>query len=546
MYLRETRRQNKDGTTVSYLQLAHNERHPVSRVSSTKVIHNFGRADQVDREALARLVRSISRVLDPAEAARAEASGEVSVLDSRPMGGAWVLDQLWRRLGIDRAIARVAGRRKLGPQVERVIFALVANRALDPLSKLAAGRWTRERAYIEGLPELDSQPAYRAMDLLLGALEELQQEVFFAVADLLSLEVDLLFFDTTSTYFETEQPDELRRRGHSKDHRPDLPQVIVGMAVTRQGIPVRVWSWPGNTNDQELVRQAKADLAGWALNRVVWVVDRGFCSEENRRYLQRGGSHYIMGEKLRSEGAEAQAALARQGRYRQVAPNLRVKEVVIDEGVMRDRFVICHNPEQAARDAGVRAELVSQLENEIAGSDRLPLVERDALYGRLGAKPGYKRFLRRSAGGRVRIDRAAIAAERRLDGKYLLRTSDQTLSATDIALGYKALLEAERGWRDMKSTLELRPVHHRLADRIRAHVQLCWLALLLVRVIEVTVGDTWRNVRDELERMHLVSLATADGQVAQRSLTTAGQRTILAALGLPEPPRFFSFSPAAD
>ncbi len=548
MYLRETHRHNKDGTTVSYLQLAHNERHPVTRVPTTKVIHNFGRADRVDREGLARLVRSISRVLDPADAARAEASGEVSVIDSRPMGGAFVLDQLWQRLGIGRAIQKVAGGRKIEASVERILFALAANRALDPLSKLAAGRWIGERVFIEDLPELESQPAYRAMDFLLDALPELQREVFFGVADLLNLEVDLLFFDTTSTYFESEGDGDggLRRRGHSKDHRPDLPQVVIGMAVTREGIPVRVWSWPGNQNDQELVRQAKADLAGWALNRVVWVADRGFSSAENRRYLQRGGSHYILGEKLRGEGAEARAALSRQGRYRTVAPNLRVKEVVIDDGVMRDRFVICHNPDQAARDAGVRGELLAQLAAEIDGSDRLPAGERAALFGRLSAITGYRRFLRRSAGGLVRIDRAVAAAEKRLDGKYLLRTSDRTLSAADIALGYKALLEVERGWRDMKSTLDLRPVYHRLEDRIRAHVQLCWLALLLIRVIETSVGDTWRNVRDELERMHLVSMQTPDGTVAQRSLTTPGQRAILAKLGLPEPPRYFSFTPVAD
>jgi len=229
-----------------------------------------------------------------------------------------------------------------------------------------------------------------------------------------------------------------------------------------------------------------------------------------------------------------------------VAANLRVKEVVIDEGVMRDRFVICHNPDEAARDGAVRAELVARLEAEIEGSDRLPPGERAALFGRLSAITGYRRFLRRSAGGLVRIDRAAVAAEKRLDGKYLLRTSDRTLSAADIALGYKALLEVERGWRDMKSTLDLRPVYHRLEDRIRAHVQLCWLALLLIRVIETTASDTWRNVRDELERMHLVSMQTPDGTVAQRSLTTPGQRAILAKLGLPEPPRYFSFTPVAD
>jgi hypothetical protein len=384
------------------------------------------------------------------------------------------------------------------------------------------------------------------MDFLLDALGELQKEVFFAVADLLNLEVDLLFFDTTSTHFESEGDPEggLRRRGHSKDHRPDLPQVVIGMAVTRGGIPVRVWTWPGNHNDSELVREAKADLAGWSLNRVVWVLDRGFCSAENRRYLQRGGSHYIMGERLRSDQAEAQAALARQGRYRTVAGNLRVKEVVLDEGTMRDRFVVCLNPEQALRDRAVREELVAQLRSEIAGSDRLPAAARQALYGRLHAKPGYRRLLRQTPAGRLRIDRAGVAAEARLDGKYLLRTSDKTLSAEDVALGYKSLLEAERGWRDMKSTLDLRPVYHRRPDRIRAHVQLCWLALLLVRVVETTSADTWPNVRHELERMHLVTLATGEGTVAQRSTTTPRQRQILALLGLPEPPRYFDFRPS--
>jgi len=545
MYLRETRRQNKDGTVVRYLQLAHSERHPVSGVPQAKVIHNFGRADQVDREGLARLVRSISRMLDPAEAAVAQSAGEVSVLDSRPAGGAWVLGELWRRLGIGAAITRVAQGRRVDAAVERALFALVANRALDPLSKLAATRWVGERVFVEGLPTLADDQAYRAMDFLLDALEELQKEVFFAVADLLNLEVDLLFFDTTSTYFESEGDGEggLRRRGHSKDHRPDLPQVVIGMAVTRGGIPVRVWCFAGNTADQELVRQAKADLAGWSLNRVVWVCDRGFASAENRRYLQRGGSHYILGEKLRSDSPEAQAALSRQGRYHTVAANLRVKELVIDEGVMRDRFVICLNPEQALRDRAVREELLAQLRSAIAGSDRLGASERAARYGRLHAMPGYRRFLRQTPAGRLRIDRAGVAAEARLDGKYLLRTSDQTLSAEDVALGYKALQEAERGWREMKSTLDLRPVHHRRADRIQAHVQLCWLALLLVRVIETTTTDTWRNVRHELERMHLVTLATSEGTVAQRSTTTPRQRQILTLLGLPEPPRFFDFTP---
>ena len=137
-------------------------------------------------------------------------------------------------------------------------------------------------------------------------------------------------------------------------------------------------------------------------------------------------------------------------------------------------------------------------------------------------------------------------AEANFDGKFLLRTSDESLTAADIAQGYKGLYEAERGWRDLKSSIDLRPVYHHREDRIRAHIQIQWLALLLLRVAETTVGDTWRNIRDELERMHLVTLATTDGHVAQRSELTAGHRSILRALDLPEPPRFIDFTPAAE
>jgi hypothetical protein len=211
---------------------------------------------------------------------------------------------------------------------------------------------------------------------------------------------------------------------------------------------------------------------------------------------------------------------------------------------MRDRFVVCHNPEQAERDRFVRDQLLGQLRDAIAGSDHLPAPERAELAGRLANYPGLNRFLRTTPAGRLRVDRAAVAAEARLDGKFLLRTSDPTLSAEDVALGYKQLLEVERGWRDMKSTLDLRPVYHHLERRIRAHVLLCWLALLLIRLAETATGDTWRNLRHELDRMHRVTLATDAGIVTQRTATTAHQAAILRDLKIPEPPRFFDFTTA--
>jgi IS4 transposase len=180
----------------------------------------------------------------------------------------------------------------------------------------------------------------------------------------------------------------------------------------------------------------------------------------------------------------------------------------------------------------------------IAGSDAWSHRERDELVGSLRDRPGLRRYLRRTKEGKLRIDRAAVERERKLDGKWLLRTSDETLAAEDLAAAYRQLVAVERGWRDMKGALRLRPVFHHREDRIRSHVQLCWLALLLMRVVENVGGDTWRNIRDELERMHLVSLASKDGSVAQRSLTTPAQRAILSSLELPEPPRFADFSPS--
>ena len=210
-----------------------------------------------------------------------------------------------------------------------------------------------------------------------------------------------------------------------------------------------------------------------------------------------------------------------------------------DGGVRAQRFVACHNPEQADRDQQVRANLIAHLRELIEGSDGWSARRRDELVGSLKTKAGLRRYLRRTTAGLLRVDAAAAKREAHLDGTWLLRTSDATLTPEDLAAAYQQLLAVERGWRDMKSSLGLRPVHHRREDRIRGHIQLCWLALLLIRVVENTTHDTWRNTRHELDRMHLVSLATPDGAVAQRSLTTPGQRAVLAALNLAEPPRFF-------
>src|SRR6185437_5167607 len=207
MYLRSTPRRNKDGSEVRYLQLAHNVWDPQKRRSAVQVVYNFGREDTANREALQRLVASITRFLDP-EAALAAAADGLEFTESRPLGGTWVLDALWSRLGIGKEMRRLLKGRRLDETAERVLFALAANRALAPSSKLAASRWVNEDVLVTGLAATSDDACYRAMDWLTEITGDLERKVFDNLADLLNLEVDLLFFDTTSTYFETEGEDE--------------------------------------------------------------------------------------------------------------------------------------------------------------------------------------------------------------------------------------------------------------------------------------------------------------------------------------------------
>ena len=560
MYLRTTQRRRKDGSLVRYLQLAHNQR--VGGVTRAEVLLNLGREDELDVEGLRRLARSIRRYTDPGqEGGSIEPAEGLEVVASRPLGGAWLLDALWRRLGIPAALRELLGARRFATDVERVLFALVCNRALAPCSKLRAAEWASHDVAIPGPEAMDDDQAYRALDLLVEADAEakVQEAVFFACADLLNLEVDLLFFDTTSTYFEAEpdgesEADQLPFRvfGHSKDHRPDLPQVVIGLAVTREGIPVRVWVWPGNTSDQTVIAQVKDDLRGWRLGRCVWVVDRGFSSDDNLRYLTRGGGHWIAGERMRDGSPDAQAALARPGRYQTVRDNLRVKDVRLGEGDGARRFVVCHNPAEAERDKLERDTQLTRLEAELARIEtaRAKAKTTKAREAHTRAEcalrdhPTLSRYLRQTASGRLLIDRRKVAAEERLDGKYLLSSSDPDLTAEEIALGYKNLREAERSFRDLKTTLELRPVFHRLEQRIRAHVVVCWLALLLIRIAERATGESWRRIATELQRLHLVTLQGPAGAVQQTTPATDVHRAILAALNVEPPPRITALEPA--
>jgi hypothetical protein len=568
MFLRFTSRTNADGSVVRYVALAHNRR--VDGRIKPDVLMNLGRADQVDVAGLRRLAASIGKhfgdgggLTDAAETGAVAGAAPLEVVDARTLGSIWLLDQRWQRLEVGAAVRTATDARRFTTNMERVLFALVANRAVAPMSKLSAAEWASQDAAIPGLSTMDEDQAYRAMDLLVDAdtTGRVQESVFFAVANLLNLEVDLLFFDTTSTYFERDDEetgdDGFRRFGHSKDHRPDLPQIVIGLAVTREGIPVRCWCWPGNSNDQQVLAEVRDDLRDWKLGRVITVVDRGFSSADNLAYLRRAGGHYIAGMRMRDGDPLVETVLSRQGRYQQVRDNLRVKEVRLDATDVR--FIVCHNPEQADRDAQQRGDAITRITAELAriGEQRARDASRpkpdktrqrnEAAHVRaecaLRDHPTLGRWLTQQTNGRLKINTGKVKAEARLDGKYLIATSDPHLSTEDAALGYKNLLEAERGFRDLKSTLLLRPVFHRLEHRIRAHVLICWLALLLTRVAERGSSQTWRNINRQLGRITQVTLAGPAGTIVQTTPLNAAQKAIYQALSTQPPARIAAFDP---
>lgn len=545
---------------VEYVQLAHNEW--VDGRSRTKVVHGFGRKDRLDTEALKRLIGSISRFLDPDDAAAVQQDLGLETpfefLGAKEYGGTYLLDGLWERLGIGGVLKKLAGEREFGVDVERLLFALVAQRALAPGSKLAAESWVNDAAFVDGLPEVEVQQLYRAMDFLLEAHDDIQREVFWSVKNLFNLEVDLIFVDTTSTYFEIEGEDEvddavgagaddetaagLRKRGYSKDSRADLAQAVLGFAVTRDGIPVRCWVWPGNTVDVSVVEEVKKDLNDWKLGRVIMVMDTGFNSAENRRTLQGAGDAFIIGEKMRlGKGGALPEALTRAGRYKTLANGLKVKEVIINRGsVAARRFVVVHNPEQAERDEMKRNDIIAEAERRLAGLGDLTGKSHTKAVCDLRAHKVFGRYLRELKSGALKLDKAKIAAEAKLDGKYLISTSDEHLSTEDVVLGYKQLHEIERVNRDLKHTVDVRPVYHRRGDRIKAHVLLCWLALLLIRIAENESGESWHQLKRIFRPLLVAEHQTQHGVISQTNKLTANQKRVLDGLNLKAPKRYLA------
>lgn len=541
MYIRTITRANKDGSKVTYIQLAHNERDSKTGVAKAKVLFNFGRIENLDIKQLKRLVKSISRFLPAEDALEAQVllqqRGQSFKFNwSRSFGGAYLLSALWQQLHFGPMLQKQVVERQFQTPIAQVIFVMVANRCLAPSSKLSISDWVEKDIFIAGLTKLDVQVLYRAMDFLLLHQNAIEQEIYWAVADLLNLEVDLILYDTTSSYFETENETELKKRGYSKDKRGDLPQVVIGLAVTRLGIPVKHWVLPGNTMDMSTIEIVKNDLAAWRLNRVIFVNDAGMTSEANLQYLQRAGGHYIVGRKLCSGDIVAERALRHKGPYTQLDDHLFAKEIVLGKGEKRKRVALVKNLKEQQRAAETRKKLVQKLREQIAPFNRRRNTSKsNKALDRLKSHRVYGKYLVKLKDGRLKIDKEKLRREKRYDGKYLVESSDDTLKLQDIVFGYKQLYDVEDAFRTLKTVIELRPNHHSRDDRIRCHVFLCFIALVLVRIIEHKTGQTWSRVRDEMQRIHCGEFQIDSNTIRQLTELTKAQKEILKKLNIKEP-----------
>jgi transposase len=558
MYLRTTQRTNRDGSSVSYYQLAHNERDPVTKKPSAKVIHNFGRTDELDRDALVRLCRSIARVCGlkvtdvlteggrtSGTAAHRGLPEDVTIIRTVELGTVLLIWALWERLGIGPALREALKKSGCSVRYDLAAFAMTSNRLCEPASKL--GVWERwiKKIHLPGSEELKLPQMYEAMDLMHEHMAEIERRVFFTTSDLLNLDVDVIFYDTTTATFSIDEEDEdeededgkitisLRKRGRNKEGG-FAPQIVVALAVTKDGLPVRSWVFPGNTADSTTVETVKADLKGWKLGRALFVADGGMNSEDNRLELARGCGKYLLASRMGSVKEIKEEVLTRPGRYKVVSENLHVKETIVGDGVRQVRYILCYNPREAERQRLHRDKIVEELKQELGQHKDKTATAQWAI--ELKASKRYGKYLKITTSKALELDPAAIKDAERFDGKWVVETNDDTLTPSDAASGYKALLVIERCFRSLKRVqIHLMPMHHWLTQRIETHVKICVLALLIERVAEHETGKNWMWIRETMRGLQATRFETPSYHFSERNEPPAEALAILKKLKIDLP-----------
>ncbi len=532
-----------------YLQIVENSRHD-GRVRQ-RVLTTLGRLDELRQAGhLDGLLASGARFAEHVLLVTAHRSGQVPAITCRRLGPTLIFERLWRETGCQHVLAELLARRHFDFPVERAVFLTVLHRLCATGSDRAAQRW-KEDYLIDGADEVALHQLYRTMAWLGDQLPSNQQQGFtklvprctkdvieeqlFARRSDLFSELDIVFFDTTSLYFEGEGGETLGQYGHSKDHRPDLHQLVVGAVLDGEGRPICCELWPGNTADvTTLIPVVDRLRQRFRIRKACIVADRGMICQETLEELEGTRRPYILGARMRKHKEVREQVLADKGRFRLVhdlrekstdpAP-LKVKEVWVHDR----RYVVCVNVEQVEHDRRQRAEIVTALQEQLRQGDK-------SLVG----NKGYRRYLKVEGDRHFAIDEAKLEEEARYDGTWVLRTNTE-LSAAEVALQYKKLWMVEQWFRSCKSLLDTRPIFHRRDETIRGHVFCSFLALVLRQELQARLQARghhfeWADVVRDLERVQYVEVAQGGKHYLLRSELQGTAGHVFQSAGVAVPP----------
>jgi transposase len=516
-----------------------------------KVIGTLGRLDRLTETGeLDSLLRSGVRFSEKLAFIDSYEKGQLPSTEDVRIGLPLVFERLWKETGISTVIEELLGDRKYRFSVERAIFVTVLHRLSVSGSDRAAEKW-KEHYRIPGAEGIDLHHLYRAMGWLGEELPEkdqrdatafsprcikdlIEEGIFHRSRDLFG-DLTLVFFDTTSIYFEGNGGESIGAFGHSKDHRPDLRQMVVGVIIDGHGRPICCELWPGNTADVETVMPVIQRLRNrFGIGNVCMVADRGMISKETIRVIESTeGIQYILGVRMRRQTEVKEDVLGRGGRYEEVYPKrmdskapspLKVKEVVVNDR----RYIICLNEDQAKKDAMDRKAIVAALKDKIQRGEKT-----------LVGNKGYRKYLKLT-GARFQIDEDKITEEARYDGKWVLTTNTE-LSSREVALQYKQLWMVEQIFRSMKTILSTRPIYHKCDETIRGHVFCSFLSLLLIKELQGRMEKRgwkveWADLMSDLDELKEIRIQTGNKEVLLRSELKGSAGKALQAVGVAVPP----------
>lgn len=486
------------------------------------VIATLGRLDRLTASGqIDGILKSLSKFSEKLKVLEDYQVGKISALSVRKIGPDLILGRVWKELGLPGVLKKGLKNRRYDFEVERAIYFTVLSRLFFPGSDRRAFRIGRDYR-VEGKEALDLHHSYRAMAWLGENKEEVEEGLFVRNRDLFS-GLSLVFFDTTSIYFEGKGGERLGQYGYSKDRRPDEKQMIVGAVIDSAGMPISCPMWPGNMADiKTLLPVVERLKEQFGVEEVVIVADRGMISNETVERLEDLGLGYILGVKMRKEKEVKEDVLHRAGKYRKVRKNLKVKQVRSMNG---GRYIVCLNPEEAQKDASEREAILESLKEKLKKGTK----------GLIGNR-GYRRYLRIQKSS-IEINEEKIKEEERMDGKYVLRTNT-CLSSEEVALRYKELWQVERVFRQLKSVLETRPIYHKYDATIKGHVFCSFLALVVMKELMRRINGKveWEEMKQDMDALYEVELEQQGKRYLLRSPLQGLCGKILKEVGVAAPP----------